>query len=100
MKDRVRPFPARGISVRHDWCAWLPDEKEKFFHRNRQELESSYTMWSITLDEAISLHREGQFGKSLLAVGVSSELCRLLTEPLLPVCMYARSFGRHGLLMS
>jgi hypothetical protein len=95
VKDRVRPFPARGISVRHDWCAWLPDEKEKFFHRNRQELESSYTMWSISLDEAISLHREGQFGKSLLAVGVSSELCRLLTEPLAALLRALSEHAKH-----
>lgn len=95
MKDRVRSFPARGISVRHDWCAWLPDEKEKFFHRNRQELESSYTMWSVALDEAISLRREGQLGKSLLAIGVSSELCFLLTEPLTGLLRALSEHAKH-----
>jgi hypothetical protein len=95
VKDRVRSFPARGISVRHDWCAWLPDEKEKFFHRNRQELESNYAMWSVALDEAISLRRDGQLGKSLLAMGVSSELCPLLTEPLTGLLRALSEHAKH-----
>jgi hypothetical protein len=82
VKDRVRPPSARGTSVREDWCAWLPAEKEEFFDRNIQELESNYTMWSVSLNEAISLRRDGYLGKSLQAVGVSSDLCRLVTEPL------------------
>lgn len=83
------------MSVRDDWSAWLPDEKEKFFHSNKQELESNYNMWSVSLDEAISLHREGQFGKSLLAVGVSSELCRLLTEPLAALLRALSEHAKH-----
>jgi hypothetical protein len=95
VKDCARTPSARGMSVRDDWSAWLPDEKENFFHRNKQELESNYNMWSISLDEAISLHREGQFGKSLLAVGVSSELCRLLTEPLAALLRALSEHAKH-----
>jgi hypothetical protein len=95
VKDRARSFPARGISVRDDWFAWLPDEKEKFFHRNTQELESIYTMWSVVLDEAISLRRDGQLSKSLKAVAVSSDLCPLLTEPLAALLRALSEHARH-----
>jgi hypothetical protein len=95
VKDCARTPSARGMSVRDDWSAWLPDEKEKFFRRNKQELESNYNMWSISLDEAISLYREGQFGKSLLAVGVSSELCRLVTEPLAALLRALSEHAKH-----
>jgi hypothetical protein len=52
------------------------------FHKNVQELESNYTMLSISLNEALELRHERRLGKSLQAVKVSSELCLLLTEPL------------------
>lgn len=95
MKDCARSLSARGMSVRDDWSAWLPDEKEKFFHRNTQELESNYTMWSVSLDEAIRLRIAGQSGKSLLAVGVSSELCRCLTEPLAALLRALSEHAKH-----
>jgi hypothetical protein len=95
VNDRARIPSARGMSVRQDWSAWLPDEKENFFLRNKQELESNYNMWSISLNEAISLHREGQFGKSLLAVGVSSELCRMVTDPLVGLLRALSEHAKH-----
>ena len=95
VKDRTRTLSARGVSVRDDWSAWLPDEKQKFFTRNTQELESNYTMWSISLDEALRLRREGQSGKSLLAIGVSSGLCRLLTEPLTALLRALSEHAKH-----
>lgn len=76
----MRPSPARGASVEEDWRAWLPEEQEKVFQKNAQELESNYTMLSVSLNEALELRHEKHIGKSLQAVGVSSGLCVLLTE--------------------
>lgn len=80
MKDSVRPLSARGKSVKDDWRAWLPLEKAEVFQKQVHELESSYVMFSVSLDEAIELRQLGQPGKSMQAVGITSGLCGLLTQ--------------------
>src|SRR6266850_4700458 len=82
VKDSVRTPLARGASVEKDWRTWLPQEQEKVFRIHVQELESNYTMLSISLNEALELRREQRIGQSLQAVCFSSELCLLLTGPL------------------
>jgi hypothetical protein len=79
VKDDGRS-PTRGRSVSDDWRAWLPDSKAQVFETQVQRLESSYTMLSISLDEAIELKRMGQTVKSLQTVSITSDLCKLLTE--------------------
>ena len=82
VKDSVRAPLARGTSVDRDWRAWLPQEQEKVFRIHIQELESNYTMLSVSLNEALELRREQRIGQSLQAVRFSSELCLLLTGSL------------------
>jgi len=82
VKDSVRAPFARGTSVDRDWRAWLPQEQEKVFRIHVQELESNYTMLSVSLNEALELRREQSIGQSLQAVSFSSELCLLLTRSL------------------
>jgi hypothetical protein len=80
VRDSFRPPSARGTSVQEDWRAWLPEEQAVVFRKNAQELETNYTMLSISLNEALELRQERHLGKSLQAVEVSSGLCLLLTE--------------------
>lgn len=80
MRDPIRPPTARGASVENDWRAWLPEDQEKVFRKNIHELESSYTMLSVSLNEALELRQGRRLGKSLQAVRVSSGLCLLLTQ--------------------
>ena len=82
MKDSVRTPLARGPSVDRDWRAWLPQEQEKVFLNHVQELESNYTMLSVSLNEALELRRAKRIGHSLQAVAFSSELCLLLAGSL------------------
>ncbi len=82
MSDCVRPLSTRGKSVKDDWRAWLPEAKVLVFNRQVHQLEASYMMLSVSLDEAIKLRQMGQRGKSLQAVGITSGLCRLLTSTL------------------
>jgi hypothetical protein len=82
VKDLRRPPSARGPSVQADWRKWLPQEKAKVFFDLVQRLESVYAMFSVSLNDAIELGREGRFFKSVSAIRVSSELCRLFTTPL------------------
>jgi len=58
----VPPLSARGKSVKDDWRAWLPEEKAQVFHKQVHELESSYAMLSVSLDEAIELRQLGEPG--------------------------------------
>ncbi len=81
MKDSIRPL-TRGKSVKDDWRAWLPAAKAQVFRNHVHQLESSYVMLSVSLDEAIELEQMGRPDKSQLAVGITSGLCKLLTEAL------------------
>ncbi len=81
MKDWVRT-PTRGKSVKDDWRAWLPEAKAHVFRDHVHQLESNYVMLSVSLDEAIELEQMGQPGKSQQAVGITSSLCKLLTQTL------------------
>jgi hypothetical protein len=81
LKDSIRPLN-RGKCVKDDWRAWLPEAKAQVFRSQVHQLESSYVMLSVSLDEAIELEQMGQLGKSQQAVGITSGLCRLLTQAL------------------
>jgi hypothetical protein len=79
--------------VRDDWCAWLPDEKAQVYDSLRQHLEASYTMLSVSLNEALGYYRCGLAAKSCQAVCVTPALCRRLTDPLTALL---RSLSEHA----
>jgi hypothetical protein len=95
VKDCVRPPSARGKSVKDDWRAWLPEAKAVVFNKQVHELESSYVMLSVSLDEAIELRQLGQSAKSLQAVGITSGLCRLLTQTLAGLLRALSEHAKH-----
>ena len=95
MNDCVRPPSARGKSVKDDWRAWLPEAKALVFKRQVHQLESSYVMLSVSLDEAIELRQLGQPGKSLQAVGITSGLCGLLTHTLAGLLRALSEHAKH-----
>ena len=94
MKDSIRP-QARGKSVRDDWRAWLPEAKAQVFDKQVQRLESSYVMLSVSLNEALELRHRGQSGKSLQAVGMTSGLCKLLTQTLSGLLRALSEHAKH-----
>jgi len=95
VNDFVRPPPVRGKSVKDDWRAWLPEAKAQVFEKQVHELESSYVMLSVSLDEAIELRELGYPGKSLQAVGITSGLCKLLTEMLAGLLRALSEHAKH-----
>jgi hypothetical protein len=95
VNDCVRPLSTRGKSVKDDWRAWLPEAKALVFNRQVHQLEASYMMLSVSLDEAIELRQMGQRGKSLQAVGITSGLCRLLTEMLAGLLRALSEHAKH-----
>ncbi len=82
-------------SVRKDWQALLPAEKDRLFYAVVGELESSYTMLSITLNEAFCLRDQGTLIHAREHVGVSAELFRRLAMSLLTVLRALKEHGRH-----
>jgi hypothetical protein len=95
VKDSIRPPSARGRSVKDDWRAWLPEAKAQVFNKHVHELESSYVMLSVSLDAAIELREMGEPGKSLQAVGITSGLCKLLTQALVGLLRALSEHAKH-----
>ncbi len=93
MRDRVCPPSVRGASVKDDWLAWLPEEKDGVFRAYVQHLEASYIMLSVSLNEAIDLRQAGCLTKSSQVVYVTSALCSRLTDPLAATL---RALGDHA----
>lgn len=50
----------RTASVQEDWLAWLPEEKDRLFDATLNELDRSYGILSVTLDDAFDLCRQGK----------------------------------------
>lgn len=95
MKDRVRALSARGTSVKDDWRAWLPEEKNKVFRACVEQLEVSYGMLSVSLNEAIGLRQAGFFAESSQTVYVTAALCPRLTDPLAATLRALAEHAKH-----
>ena len=93
VSDHVRTPSARSTSVHGDWCTLLPEQKLATFKNYQQLLESTYTMLSVSLNEAMELRHSGLLVKSYQAVCVAPALCTRLTEPLAALL---RSLGDHA----
>jgi hypothetical protein len=93
VKDRDRPSIARGRSVQQDWRAWLTEDKAAVFQNHVRRLESSYAMFSVSLNESFELRQQGNLGKAVQNMRISSGLCALLTHPLTSLL---RAFSEHA----
>ncbi|HXJ06950.1 MAG TPA: hypothetical protein VNH65_17740 [Candidatus Acidoferrum sp.] len=93
MKDRVRALSARGVSVKDDWRAWLPELKDQAFRSYARQLEISYNMLSIALDEALELRQGGHLAKASQAACVTLDLCNRFAHPLVALLW---SLGEHA----
>lgn len=58
---RAKRAGQRTRSVHEDWFAWIPNEMDQLFDAARHDLESSDFILSISLDDALSLCKGGQF---------------------------------------
>jgi len=67
---RAKRAGQRSRTVREDWSAWIPNEMDQLFDATRHDLEASNFILSISLDEALSLCKGGQFepGKERVTV--------------------------------
>lgn len=73
----------------------MSDSKATFFKLHTQNLEFSYTMFSISLDEALELRRSGQLNKAQQAVCVTPDLCHRLAVNLSSVLHAVSEHSKH-----
>ena len=95
MRDREHPLAARGTSVKDDWRAWLPEEKDQVFRSHVRQLEISYNMLSVSLDEALALRQGGRLEKASLAAGVTPDLCNRFAHPLVALLWSLSEHAKH-----
>jgi hypothetical protein len=82
-------------SVQQDWRAFLPEAKSAFFYAHANELENTYLMLSVALDDALALWRRGQSGKAKETADVTPELCDRLVLRLSSVLHAMRQQACH-----
>ena len=97
LHDRTHP-PAtapRFASVKQEWRAWLPEEKAQYFHELRSQLETSNSMLSVSLNEALELHKTGRAGTSCQAVMMTESLCERMVLPLRSLLSGLVRYAKH-----
>lgn len=87
--------PSRAKSVKDDWRAVLPKTKAAVYDWQVRNLESSYVMWSVSLDQAIELRRGGQPVRSLETLCVTSGFCKLLSLMLVGLLRALSEHAKH-----
>jgi hypothetical protein len=95
VKYRARVYSARGMSVKDDWRAWLPEDKDQVFRAHVRHLEISYNILSISLDEALELRLGGRPGKASQAVCVAPDLCWRFAQPLIALLLALGEHAKH-----
>jgi hypothetical protein len=87
----------RTASVQEDWVAWLPEEKDRLFDATLSELEISYGILSVTLDDAFTLCGQGKLAPAREQARMFGELFDRLAGRLRGIlrCLYehSRQFG-------
>ena len=73
----------------------MPREKDQAFTSFVRQLELSYNMLSVSLDEALEYRRQGQLSKSYQAVCVTPDLASLLARNLSAVLRALAGHAKH-----
>jgi hypothetical protein len=88
--------PARRYdSVQQDWRAILPYAKGTLFADHTEKLENTYRMFSVSLNEAIGLQRQGQLEKASREIEIVGEFCARLALGINAVLHAMRQHARH-----
>lgn len=94
----------RSDSVSTDWRTPLSHAKSHSYCSALHRLETTYLMFSVTLDEAIGMRRRGHISKAYQVLAVAPALCQKLTFPLVALLhammLHARHFGTTSNLAS
>ena len=92
---RITFSPLRVGSVSKDWRSPLSTPKSETYLDTLRDLETAYGMFSVNLDEALGLCRNGRFGKARQALSVTPALCQRLAVPLLLLLRTMLGHAKH-----
>jgi hypothetical protein len=81
--------------VQEDWVAWLPEEKDRLFDGILNELEISYSILSVTLNDAFNSCRQGKLAPAREQARVFGELFERLAERVRAVLRCLHEHGRQ-----
>jgi len=90
-----RPVSTHGASVSQDWRRPLDAEKSDAYVCCLRRLETAYSMFSVNLDEAFGMRRNGRNSKAYQVLSVAPALCRLLTGPLHALLQVMLNHAKH-----
>jgi hypothetical protein len=66
--------PAQSKTPLQLWIAWLPAEKRGLFEAVRTQLDISYNILSVALNETIALRAQGSFLQAREGIGLTADL--------------------------
>jgi len=92
---RAKRAGQRSRTVHEDWFAWIPDEMDQLFDATRNELETSNFILSISLDDALSLCKGGQFDSAKQRAIIITGLFDRLAARVVHVIRTIRNHGSH-----
>ena len=87
--------PVTRTSVTEDWCASLSAEKNRIFDSVVHDWEEAYAIFSVPLDDAMSLRAEGHLVRARQCVEIAAAVVSYLTEPLAAACRILEKWGRN-----
>jgi len=95
MKSGSHQHSSQYSSVQGDWRSWLPESKARVFQNIEGNIENGYAMFSVMLDEAFLLLREGRLDQARQAIAVSGALSGMLAHPLVAMLRALDAHARH-----
>lgn len=90
-----RLAPVRARSVIRDWCMPLSNEKSHSYLNFVRRLEASYGMFSVNLDEAVGMRRNGRTSLAYQVLEVAPALCKRLADPLRALLRAMLEHAKH-----
>jgi hypothetical protein len=82
LRIRPSPDPPADRSVREEWLAGLPEDKERAFQGVVTQLEAGYAMFSIAANEAVALRRSGSLVRAREQVATTASVMHRFAEQL------------------
>jgi hypothetical protein len=83
------------MSVKDDWRAWLPEDKNHVFQKYVWQLDVSYNILSVSLDEAVALRQDGDSLRAAETVCVTVDLCERFCHPLVAFLWALSDHAKH-----
>ncbi|MGC2255564.1 MAG: hypothetical protein WA563_13540, partial [Candidatus Acidiferrales bacterium] len=82
-------------SVKEDWRARLPADKNRVFDSIVRDWEDAYAVFSVPLDDAMTFRAEGQLIPAKQCVEIAAAVVTELTVPLAASCRTLEKWGRQ-----